>query len=105
MATLVCDFCAQARPGCFYPVREFYLTLPGGGTWASGDRWYACRACARLVDQGDWAALARRCAAHPLVAQVAWAAFAANRTGPPRPVACTCAPGGPGRRCPVHGTP
>jgi hypothetical protein len=51
--TLICDFCAGTGPTVYYEVTEFGLSGLGG-TWLSGDRFYACARCRTLVDAGDW---------------------------------------------------
>ncbi|MEU3502984.1 hypothetical protein ABZ726_20250 [Streptomyces hundungensis] len=51
--TLICDFCAGSGPVVYYEVTEFGLSGLGG-TWLSGDRFYACPRCRTLVDAEDW---------------------------------------------------
>ncbi|MGW7460971.1 hypothetical protein [Streptomyces sp. NPDC054797] len=53
---LICDFCAGAAPVVYYEVDEFGLG-GAGGTWLSGDRFYACPRCRTLVDADDWKGL------------------------------------------------
>lgn len=77
---LLCDFCASPETVCYYPFAEF--TLVSVGDWASGDRMYACAACRRHVDAGDWRGLRVHVgptAASPGV-KLLWAGFRLNRT-------------------------
>ncbi|WP_162688720.1 MULTISPECIES: hypothetical protein [unclassified Streptomyces] len=53
---LICDFCAGVGPVVYYEVTEFGLG-GAGGTWLSGDRFYACPQCRALVDADDWKGL------------------------------------------------
>jgi hypothetical protein len=101
---LACDFCGRPGPAWYYPIREFGVQT-GPLTWASGDRWYACEPCSALIEADEWAALAGRTLAHPLVVRVVWAAFRASRTGPRITAGCSCAPARTDSRCPVHGRP
>ncbi|MET7816077.1 hypothetical protein ABZT26_35220 [Streptomyces sp. NPDC005395] len=53
---LVCDFCAAVNAVVYYEVTEFSINGPGG-SFLSGDRFYACPRCRELVDAGDWKGL------------------------------------------------
>ncbi|WP_328406485.1 hypothetical protein OHS70_38605 (plasmid) [Streptomyces sp. NBC_00390] len=85
---LVCDFCAGLDPVAYYEVTEFGISAPGG-SFLSGDRFYACPRCRQLVDAADWKGLRD------------WDRPQAVRHGPPH------APGGlqeapQGRRCGIR---
>ncbi|MEU0396540.1 hypothetical protein ABZ208_27900 [Streptomyces sp. NPDC006208] len=53
---LVCDFCAGFDPLAYYEVTEFGISAPGG-SFLSGDRFYACPRCRELIDAADWKGL------------------------------------------------
>ncbi|MFD8385216.1 hypothetical protein ACFV2X_42990 [Streptomyces sp. NPDC059679] len=50
---LECDFCAALNPTVYFEVTEFGVQGPGG-TFLSGDRFYACPRCRQLVEADDW---------------------------------------------------
>ncbi|WP_432138650.1 hypothetical protein [Streptomyces sp. bgisy154] len=50
---LACDFCAALDPVVYFEVTEFGVGGPGG-TFLSGDRFYACPRCRELVEADDW---------------------------------------------------
>jgi hypothetical protein len=58
-----CDFCSQPAPVWVYPTADFDMTgapSPFNAGWGSVGAWAACDPCSALIEQGSWAALAKR---------------------------------------------
>jgi hypothetical protein len=83
----VCDFCADQPVAHRYPthragivsVGDAVVVLPGGD-------WFACLACQRLVEAGQWDALSVRARLSAEQGAALWAGFRACRSGPAVPL-------------------
>jgi hypothetical protein len=91
MPDLICDFCGNATPVCYFPCKPFQIRADSSVEFAfpSGDRFYACPTCRPLVEERRWSELRAHCAsadlsqaAAPQAPLALWAGFAANRQGP-----------------------
>jgi hypothetical protein len=87
---LMCDFCASNPPTCYFPCTPFTMSTERPAfTFNSGDRFYACPGCRRLVEARDWSGLGARCGSYDIIQSVPnrgvrmlWAGFAQHRQGP-----------------------
>jgi len=85
----ICDFCAATPAAWRYPTRggqlapvpvgEALVVIPGGD-------WYACPACHRLVQAGQWDTLSQRARLPQEQGVALWASFQTARVGTPTPL-------------------
>jgi hypothetical protein len=59
ITTPICDFCSDPNPIWNYPCATYELDLHGVRTEVQ-EGWLACESCARHIEEGQWALLARR---------------------------------------------
>lgn len=98
--TIICDFCSNKNPTWDYPASDFEYKPDNFSSVGEGSRgnWAACETCHRMIERGDYRALAVHSAKRlakeklggmdyrPLVKGLAsrHQGFKDHRTGPPR---------------------